>query len=422
MQTHFTPEQLAEPAVRTADENLRRCVHCGFCNATCPTFLLHGDELEGPRGRIYLIKNLLESGQAPHPEVVRHIDSCLSCLSCMTTCPSGVNYMHLVDIARERITDTFRRPATTEWLRRILGFVLSSPRMSAVALRVGRIAARLQLPVPAALRPGLDLLEKLPAPAAEPLREFYATEGAARGRVGLVAGCVQQALDNEINHASVRVLNRCGFDVEVLQGCCGALRQHLGFRDAALGHARRNTGTWMARDLAAIIVNASGCGTQLKDYRFLLREDAALHDQATALSARTRDISEFLAAQALSIPAAGEHRDLHVACQVPCSLRHGQRLGGSYPDLLRRAGFNVTVADDDHLCCGSAGTYNLLQPDTANELGDLKAANIVATGAAVMAGGNLGCMTQLAPRLSMPVTHAVQLLDWATGGPRPPQL
>jgi len=420
MQTHFTTGQLADSALRTADENLRRCVHCGFCNATCPTFLLHGDELEGPRGRIYLIKDLLETGRAPGAEVVRHIDSCLSCLSCMTTCPSGVNYMHLVDTARARIAATFRRPFAEGLLRRVLAFVLSSARLSALALALGRMAARLHLPAPASLHPALDLLRTSPATAQEPLREFHPATGTARGRVGLIAGCVQQALDNEINHASIRLLNRHGFDVEVLNGCCGALRQHLGFASAALGDARRNVRRWLnPESLSAIVVNASGCGTQIKDYRFLLRDDPALRESAAELSAMTRDLGEFLSALD-TLPAGEAHRDLRVACPVPCSLRHGQRLGNCYPDLLRRSGFDVVTPADDHLCCGSAGTYNLLQPDTARELGERKAASIAATGASVMAGGNLGCMAQLAPRLSFPVTHAAQLLDWASGGPRPP--
>jgi glycolate oxidase iron-sulfur subunit len=421
MQTHFTAGQLADPALRTADENLRRCVHCGFCNATCPTFLLHGDELEGPRGRIYLIKDLLESGRTPGAEVVRHIDSCLSCLSCMTTCPSGVNYMHLVDIARERITTAFPRPLAGRLLRGWLALVLSSARLSGLGISLGRVAARLRLPVPDALRPALDLLRDLPAARSEPLKGFYPAAGTARGRVGLVAGCVQQAIGNEINHASVRLLTRHGFDVEVFDGCCGALRQHLGFRDGALNDARRNVRAWSEREPpAAIVVNASGCGTQIKDYRFQLRADPACREAAAAVSGMTRDLGEFVAGLEPPLPLSDEHRGLRVACQVPCSLRHGQRLGGCYPDLLRRAGFEVATPLDDHLCCGSAGTYNLLQPETARELGDRKAARVIDTEAAVMASGNLGCMMQLAPRLPVPVTHAVQLLDWATGGPRPP--
>jgi glycolate oxidase iron-sulfur subunit len=239
--------------------------------------------------------------------------------------------------------------------------------------------------------------------------------------VGLVAGCVQQAIGSEINHASVRLLTRHGFDVEVLNGCCGALRQHLGFQDRALSDARRNVRAWSGGEpLAAIVVNASGCGTQIKDYRFQLRADPACREAAVAVSGMTRDLGEFVASLDPPLPPGDEHRGLRVACQVPCSLRHGQRLGGCYPDLLRRAGFDVATPVDDHLCCGSAGTYNLLQPETARELGDRKAARVIDTGAAVMARGTLGCMLQLGPRLPVPVTHAVQLLDWATGGPRPP--
>jgi glycolate oxidase iron-sulfur subunit len=425
MQTRFAAEQLADPALRTADENLRRCVHCGFCNATCPTFLLQGDELEGPRGRIYLIKDLLESGRAPGAEVVRHIDSCLTCLSCMSTCPSGVNYMHLVDIARGRITAAFRRPFGELLLRRMLGWILASRRLAALGIAAGRVAAALHLPLPGALRPALELLRKVPSRRAPALQRFYPASGTARGRVALLAGCVQQALDNEINHATARLLNRLQFDVEVLpDACCGAIHQHLGFRETALRQVRRNLRHWMQRHertpFAAIVANASGCGTQLKDYRFLLREDPGLRDRAAEFSALVRDAGELLADLEVPGPLRESHLGMPVACQVPCSLRHGQKLAGCYPELLRRYGFTVAVPAEDHLCCGSAGTYNLLEAETAEELGRRKAEHVAATGAALLASGNLGCMAQLAPRVSMPVVHVVQLLDWVSGGPRPP--
>jgi glycolate oxidase iron-sulfur subunit len=329
--------------------------------------------------------------------------------------------MHLVDVARERIATTFCRPPASRLLHRFLALILSNARLAGLGLMFGRAAAQLRLPVPEVLRPALDLLRDLPAAKPDPLKRFYPASGTARGRVGLVAGCIQQAIGNEINHASVRLLNRHGFDVDVLYGCCGALRQHLGFHDQALSDVRRNVRTWSEGEpLTAIVVNASGCGTQIKDYRFQLRGDPARREAAAAVSAMTRDIGEFLAGLEPALPLRDEHRGLQVACQVPCSLRHGQRLGGCYPDLLRRSGFEVATPIDDHLCCGSAGTYNLLQPETAGELGDRKAARLIDTGAAAMASGNLGCMLQLASRLPMPVTHAVQLLDWATGGPRPP--
>lgn len=422
MQTSFTAQQLADADVAEADANLRRCVHCGFCNATCPTFLLHGDELEGPRGRIYLIKELLEHDTVPGPAVVRHLDSCLSCLACMSTCPSGVDYRRIIDLGRSRVESGAQRPPGQRLLRGLLARILPRPRLLRPLLRIGRIAAH--WPLPRQLRTLCDLARRVP-PDAVPLADRYGATGSARGRVALLAGCVQQALGNEVNHASVRLLTRLGFEVEVLRdGCCGAIAQHLGHVQPAHAAVARNVRAWSqrlaGRGCDVLLVNASGCGTQLKDYGHLLRADADLAAKAADIAARTRDLGEFLLG--LDVPAAirAECGGLHVACQTPCSLRHGQRLGHAWPALLRAWGFSVTVPDQDHLCCGSAGTYNLLQPDTARRLGELKAVQISNTGAAVLAGANLGCMIQLRGFLSLPIVHGVQLLDWAADGPRPP--
>ncbi|MBI1732439.1 MAG: glycolate oxidase subunit GlcF [Gammaproteobacteria bacterium] len=421
MQTRFTTGQLADPDVQSADAILRRCVHCGFCNATCPTYQLTGDELDGPRGRIYLIKGLLEDNGDSSPDVTQHLDRCLSCLSCMTTCPSGVNYMHLIDQARPRIARNSGRGRFADAGRGLLAWLLPRAARMRGLFPIARKLLEL-VPLPAGLRPLRELMRTVPTAATESLVERYPATGSRRGTVALLAGCVQQVFGNEINHATVRLINRAGFDVEVLRnGCCGAVAHHLGDRESALRQARENVAHWAGRAPAwqAIIANASGCGTMLKDYAHLLRADAAAGASVTALAPLFRDVCEFLA-QDGALPAAGDaHRSLKIISHTPCSLRHGQRVIGAPRELLRRAGFTVTDAPDDGICCGSAGTYNLLQPGLAGQLGRNKAAVLEAAGADIVASGNLGCMMQMARFMSLPMVHTVQLLDWAGGGPQP---
>jgi glycolate oxidase iron-sulfur subunit len=423
MQTRFTGEQLADPRIRAADAILRKCVHCGFCNATCPTFRLAGDELEGPRGRIYLIKELLERGGDPGAEVVKHVDSCLSCLSCMTTCPSGVDYMHLVDEGRARIEERHCRPLWQRLQRAALAFVLTRPQWASRAFTAARALGSISWLLPSRLRPAFGLLAGTHPPVrARRLKSQYAAAGRARGRVALLAGCVQQAIGNDINEATIRVLNRLGFDVQVLaDGCCGAVEQHLGRAPAARTRIRANVRRWQARhaEFDAILTNASGCGTMLKDYGHVLEDDGELAGAARELSSITADICEFLARQIADLTGAGGGANLLVAVQVPCSMRHGQRISEEPARLLRHVGYRVVAPEQDHLCCGSAGTYNLLQAETAARLGIDKAARLAETGAQVIASGNLGCMIQLRRFLDRPLLHTVQLLDWAQGGPRP---
>ena len=433
MQTNFTVEQLADPDTASSNQVLRTCVHCGMCTATCPTFLLLGDELDSPRGRIYLIKDMLETGRPATEDVVRHVDRCLSCLACMTTCPSGVNYMHLVDHARSYIERTYRRPWHERTLHAILALVLPRPGL----FRLSLLGARMVRPVAgliprsnrfgARLRAMLALVpDRLPAPDAVEAPRIHRAVGVRRARVALLTGCAQQVLAPEINAATIRLLNRLGVEVVVAEGagCCGALTHHMGRHDAAMNSARANIAAWSreieAGGLDAIVVNASGCGTTVKDYGFMFRsEPDPWRSRAAKVAALSRDISEFLAAFGYEPVRAAP--GLTVAYHAACSLQHGQQITAEPRALLRRAGFTVAEPAEPHICCGSAGTYNLLQPEIAERLRDRKLGNLRATHPDVIAAGNIGCMTQLAGG-GLPVTHTVELLDWMAGGPVPASL
>ena len=431
MQTRFTPDQLADPEVAAAEAILRSCVHCGFCTATCPTYVLLGDELDSPRGRIYLIKEMLERGKAATATVATHIDRCLSCLACMTTCPSSVDYMHLVDHARAHIEATFRRPTAERALRALLARVLPAPNLFRLALLGARLARPLAPWLPRRLGALLALAPaRIAAPPARPPSSTYRPRGTPALRVALLRGCVQDVLDPDINAATIRLLTRLGCEVVVApgSGCCGALTHHLGKDRPARASVRANIAAWTREieggGLDAIVVNASGCGTMVKDYGYLLRNDAEWAARAAAVSARTRDIAELLA----DLDVAGARRldaspaAIKVAYHAACSLQHGQGVTDQPRALLKRAGFEVVEIGEGHLCCGSAGSYNLLQPELAQRLRERKAAHIAASGGGVVAAGNIGCIAQLADATAVPVLHHVQLLDWATGGPRPTAL
>lgn len=434
MQTRFSPEQLADPHMAASEKILRTCVHCGFCTATCPTFALLGDELDSPRGRIYLIKDMLENDRPASELEVRHVDRCLSCLSCMTTCPSGVNYMHLVDHARAHIEKTYTRPLPERLLRRVLSFVLPSPVRFRAALAGAKLAAPFAqrfagIPgIGAKLVAMLALAPKsLPIPVATTGHTFPAARAPAATqkirRVALLTGCAQSVLDPGINSAAVRLLNRAGVEVTFPkgEGCCGALEHHMGREEASLAAAKRNIVAWekaMAeKPLDAIVVTASGCGTTIKDYGFMLRADPEFAERAAKLSALARDISEVLSEVDLGRPGAGT--GLVVAYHSACSLQHGQKIKDLPKKLLAAAGFVVREPAESHLCCGSAGTYNLLQPEIATRLRDRKTGHLAALRPDVIAAGNIGCMTQIGSGIEVPVIHTVELLDWAHGGPRP---
>ncbi len=433
MQTNFTAEQLRDPDTATANQVLRTCVHCGMCTATCPTFLLLGDELDSPRGRIYLIKDMLESGRPATEAVVRHVDRCLSCLSCMTTCPSGVNYMHLVDHARTYIERTYQRPWHERLLRSVLARVLPYPgrfRLALLGARLGRPFAR-AIPgggmLSRRLRAMLALAPAhLPSPSAVERPRVHPAEGERRGRVALLAGCAQQVLAPSINEATIRLLTRLGVEVVVAKGagCCGALTHHMGKHDPAMASARANIAAWTAEadgaGLDAIVVNASGCGTTLKDYGFMFREEPEpWAEKAARVSALACDISQFLTRIGYAPTRAPQ--GLTVAYHSACSLQHGQQVTAEPKALLRRAGFTVVEPAEPHICCGSAGTYNLMQPEIAGRLRARKLENLRATRPDLISAGNIGCLTQLAGD-GMPVLHTVELLDWMAGGPKPAAL
>lgn len=428
MQTTFTLAQLADPGVAESEKILRACVHCGFCTATCPTYVLLGDERDSPRGRIYLIKEMLENDRPATADVVTHIDRCLSCLSCMTTCPSGVHYMHLVDHARVHIEETYRRPVGDRMIRSLLARVLPDRglfRLALVAARLGRPLAPLLDAV--GLRRLGAMLRLAPRALPEPPRFEGATtfpaEGERRGRVAILRGCANEVLAPHINAAAIRVLNRHGVEVVVLgqEVCCGALVHHLGKEEQALSCARTNIDVWIAerevRGLDAILVTASGCGTTVKDYGFMLRTDAAYAEKARQVSALAQDISEYVSDLPLAVTRKGA--SLSVAYHAACSLQHGQKLVRQPKQLLSQAGFEVKDVPEGHLCCGSAGTYNMLQPEIAARLRDRKVANIERTRADIVATGNIGCMVQIGQSTKLPVVHTIELIDWATGGPEP---
>jgi len=431
MQTSFSLAQLLDPQTAASEKILRACVHCGFCTATCPTYVLLGDELDSPRGRIYLIKDMLEQGKPPSREVVKHIDRCLSCLACMTTCPSGVNYMHLVDHGRERIEKTYKRPLADRAIRALLARVLSDPAKFRLAVTAGLIARPL---APAFHAIGLKRLAAMlkltphrkPAPPVERSGKVYRPQGERRGRVALLSGCINPVLAPSTDEAAIRLLNRHDIEVVIAAGeaCCGSLVHHMGREDEALRFARNNIDAWTreieGEGLDAILMTVSGCGVTIKDYGFMLRTDDAYAEKAARVSSLAKDVSEYLAGLALA-PVKGIPR-LTLAYHAACSLQHGQKILREPKELLARMGFAVRDVPEAHLCCGSAGTYNILQPDIANALRTRKVANIETLAPDVIAAGNIGCITQISAGTAIPVVHTVELLDWATGGPLPQAL
>lgn len=431
MQTNFTLAQLANPQIAEADQILRACVHCGFCTATCPTYVLLGDELDSPRGRIYLIKEMLEHDRPADRETVKHIDRCLSCLSCMTTCPSGVHYMHLVDHARDHIEKTYKRPLADRLIRAMLARVLTDQSLFRLAVVAGKLARPFAAAFAALGLSRLAAMVRLtpsasPAPPSDRARKVYAAEGERRGRVALLGGCINPVLSPSTNAAAIRTLNRHGIEVVIAEGegCCGSLTHHMGREDQAFAQARGTIDAWIREierePLDAILVTVSGCGTTIKDYGHMFKNDPAYADNAKRVSGLAKDISEYLAT--LGLVANTSAVPLNVAYHAACSLQHGQKIVHAPKDLLSKLGFVVKDIGEGHLCCGSAGTYNILQPAIATRLRDRKVANIEQLQPDVIAAGNIGCMTQIASGTSIPVVHTVELIDWATGGPVPEPL
>jgi len=414
MQTQLAPEFLGTPDGQAADAILRRCVHCGFCTATCPTYQLLGDELDGPRGRIYLIKQVLE-GEQPTRATQQHLDRCLTCRNCETTCPSGVEYGHLLDVGRKVVEERVERPAGERALRWLLREGLTSP-LFAPAMRVGQAVRGL---LPAALQ------AKVPE-----RRDAGAWPQTPRARrMLMLEGCVQPAMMPTINAATARVLDAAGIQTVVAPkaGCCGAIRFHLNDQVGGLDEMRANIDAWWpfieptdgSAGVEAIVMNASGCGVTVKDYGHLLRHDPAYADKAQRVSELTRDLSELLpdlvpAWQARMGDTLPEGVARQVVFHPPCTLQHGQKLRGGVEQHLKRLGFDVQLARQEaHLCCGSAGTYSVLQPALSRQLRDRKLGHLQAAAPQVIASANIGCITHLQSGTETPVRHWVELVDAA---------
>ena len=428
MQTNFSDRQLENARLKEAEGILRKCVHCGFCTAVCSTYVILGDERDSPRGRIYLIKDMLERGGKPSKEVRHHVDRCLSCLSCMTTCPSGVDYMHLVDLTRAEIEEKSHRSFKDRAMRKLLALVVPYPRRFRLAVQTAPLGRPF---VPLLKRLGLKELAAMIelAPIALPKHAKFEGPGTAttkserKARVLMLAGCAQQVLRPEINDSTIRLLARRGVDVVVAHGagCCGALVHHLGKEGEALSQVRRNVDAWwkeMQREkIDAIIINASGCGTTVKDYGHMLRNDPDYAERAAGISRMTKDVTEFLSEYQIGAP--NRWSSIRVAYHSACSMQHGQQITSAPKMLLKQAGYSVADIPEGHICCGSAGTYNMLQPELSKELRDRKVKNIRTTKPDVVAAGNIGCITQLQTGMDVPIVHTVELLDWAYGGPIP---
>ena len=426
MQTQFTLAQLADRALAESDKILRACVHCGFCTATCPTYVVLGDERDSPRGRIYMIKNMLEGGKAADPATVTHIDRCLTCLSCMTTCPAGVDYMHLVDNARAHIARTYERPFFDRLMRSALNAILPHPRRFALALGLGALARPFRNFFGKQLRALFNLLPREQQSARKLNSSTFPATGVPPKKVALLDGCVQPVLRPQINDSAIRLLNRRGVVVVTPKdsGCCGALSHHLSKQQDALRFVKANIDVWMREiegsGLDAILVTASGCGTMIKDYEHMFANDAEYAERARHVSSLARDISEFVAE--IGLGEADKAQPLKIAYHSACSLQHGQSVSEQPRRLLCDAGFDVREVAEGHLCCGSAGIYNILEPEISSQLLARKARNIERTGAQAIATGNIGCITQIGRGTKLPIVHTVELLDWATGGPIPAEL
>ena len=424
MQTTFTEDQLKVPGIKRANEILRSCVHCGFCTATCPTYQVLGDELDSPRGRIYLIKDMLENDRPADEKTVKHIDRCLSCLACMTTCPSGVHYMHLVDHARAHIEKTYKRPMMDRLLRWMLAQILPYPTRFRFALLGAKIGRPFTFLMPdARLKAMLAMAPKrIPSVSRSDDPQTFTARGDKRMRVALMTGCAQRALNTDINEATIRLLQRFGAEVVIADGmgCCGALTHHMGMESESHAFAARNIRAWMAEEtnggLDAIVINTSGCGTTVKDYGHMFRTDPRMAGDASRISELAKDVSEVLAR--LDLPE-GNAKGIRVAYHAACSLQHGQQIKSAPKELLKKVGFEVVEPADSHLCCGSAGTYNLMQPEISGKLKDRKVRSLEAKEPDIIAAGNIGCMMQIGSGTDIPVVHTVELLDWATGGPKP---
>ena len=429
METHFSKEQLKDKNNKSSEKILRKCVHCGFCNATCPTYQLLGNELDGPRGRIYLLKDMLENNKPANEKIVKHIDRCLSCYSCMTTCPSGVNYMHLIDHGRSHIEKTYKRPFSDRLIRGFLSKTLSKSFNFKVVAFFTQFIKPFRFFFPKNLREMINLMPTKFPKKMLPKMQVYPARNKKKpvARVALLTGCVQKVISPQINESTIRLLNRHGIEVVVPKNidCCGSLNHHLGKNDLANKNFKKNISVWydeyLKNGLDAIISNTSGCGTTLKDYGFIFRSDENFKKKAKKISELTKDITEYLDEKVKLnfIAKSANEKKYKIAYHSACSMQHGQKIHKEPINLIKKTGNEVLEIFDGHLCCGSAGTYNLLQSDIAKKLLKNKIENIEKIKPQFIATGNIGCITQIANSTKIPILHTVEIIDWYTGGPKP---
>tara|TARA_Y100000590_G_scaffold144531_1_gene166141 strand:- start:1073 stop:2380 length:1308 start_codon:yes stop_codon:yes gene_type:complete len=429
MKTHFSEEQLKNQDNKSSEKIFRKCVHCGFCNATCPTYNVLGNELDGPRGRIYLIKDMLENNKPPNEKIVKHIDGCLSCYSCMTTCPSGVNYMHLIDHGRKHIEKTYKRPFKDRIIRAFLSWALTKKFNFILIAILTQFLKPISFVFSKRLKEMIKLMPNKFPKKTLPTMEVYPSNNKKKtvARVALLTGCVQKVISPQINEATIRLLNRHNIEVVVLKSieCCGSLNHHLGKEQLANQSFKRNIKIWyeeyLKNGLDAIISNTSGCGTTLKDYGFLFRTDKDLKKKAKKISELSKDITEYLD-ENVKLNFNSKEKNIQkykIAYHSACSMQHGQKVHKQPINLIKKTGNEVFDIPDGHLCCGSAGTYNLLQNDMAKILLKNKISNIEKINPQIISTGNIGCITQLASGTKIPILHTVEIIDWYTGGPKP---
>ena len=429
MQTFFSEKQLKNKDNKSSEKIFRKCVHCGFCNATCPTYQLLGDELDSPRGRIYLIKDMLENNKAPNAKIVKHIDRCLSCYSCMTTCPSGVNYMHLIDHGRSHIEKTYKRPFNERFIRDFLSKVISNSFYFRIIGMLAKLSKPLFFVFPKKIRSMIKLMPTRFPKKTLPTLEIYPVINKKKtvARVALLTGCVQKVISPSINESTIRLLTRHGIEVVVLKKieCCGSLTHHLGKNELAKKIFKNNISRWydeyLNNGLDAIISNTSGCGTTLKDYKFIFRTDKDFKKKAKKISELTKDITEYLEENVKLnfIKKRENEKPYKIAYHSPCSMQHGQKIHDVPIKLIKKTGNEVLSIPEGHICCGSAGTYNLLQSDLAKQLLKNKIANIEKIKPQIISTGNIGCITQIASSINIPILHTIEIIDWYTGGPKP---
>ena len=426
MQTNFTKKQLQDSNISSADGILRKCVHCGFCNATCPTYQIVGDELDGPRGRIYLIKDMLENDKPANEKIAKHIDRCLSCYACMTTCPSGVNYMHLVDHARNHIEKTFVRPFFDRFIRNFLSKILPSPTLFRMAGYSARLFYPFRFLFPKKIKNMMKYMPNSFPVSRQENKEIYSPIGKTYARVALLTGCVQRVISPQINDATIDILNRHGVEVIVPKkvDCCGSLNHHLGKEELAHKSFINNINSWFKwyeeKNLDAILVTTSGCGTTLKDYGYIFRDhpDKELRRKAKMVSSLAKDVTEYLGKN-IKLNYVKKDKKFTIAYHSACSMQHGQKIHSQQMDLLKKTGNEIVEIPDGHLCCGSAGTYNLLQDEMAAELLKRKVSNIDKVKPDFISTGNIGCMTQISSGTKIPIVHTIEILNWYTGGEKP---